>query len=775
MSTTKTHRINPSHALVAITINLLCVLTSRVYSLELGNSETIQLGSVLSLKDRHSTRNVSFVECLSKFGRYNDDKDSECSLPCSCEIVGSVSPKCDKLTGQCSCKIGFTGLKCSQCSTGYYNNSNNIQGTQSIGWHCTGCDECYYLWYRNVSQLKEVSVEAMKKAHSVIFNLTIDPIVDMNSMGRYLDSGDSNTASTSNASLSDLETKLAVIGERVVENKQNSDQINTLVYEVKSTSDSLKKNREEYNTQKSDLERNVDRMFLIDLNLRLQDEILVGLDASVEGLKRGQVMVQEFMSRGAIKLIIFNRDRTRKALNDSLDFRQHAMGGQLLDAPRSFEYLTRQVSMGQKQVETITAELFNKMSVNFNLSRDQYGLGDICQQRSLNRDSTAKRAEILRHSAKFLIDKAAFDFDNYLVQYDSRTNELESAKRHIELTREIINSTNHSLDRFAINVSMTLKLIATSISSKTPYTRLTSLQIIENVCQMVRTSLDKIDAKATAAKSELGGLWKLQQDLSVPAQIQNLTAGIQLIKLPIIEIYSSIEDFDEAKNLSGRTKFLVDSLQRLNQNFAEYASLRIMIEETNKLVCQIESQNKDETTNSIGQERVQEQIIETASHNQLSTIIKGLNQNIRIKLGGVSHLHSSTTKLNVLLKHELKQRSNNLMNVNLMNRKLYLELKAKYNAVSDAPVSKDEEEANTSNNATTNLKNKLILTKLSLEFKSIALMLQKNIVATSNLSSDFSDNRKVFRRQKRQLDLLHDEMDRVNKDIQMMSRFYQTC
>ncbi|XP_029434147.1 LOW QUALITY PROTEIN: agrin [Rhinatrema bivittatum] len=45
------------------------------------------------------------------------DSKSGCT-PCNCDAVGSVRDDCEQMTGLCSCKMGVTGMKCSQCPNG---------------------------------------------------------------------------------------------------------------------------------------------------------------------------------------------------------------------------------------------------------------------------------------------------------------------------------------------------------------------------------------------------------------------------------------------------------------------------------------------------------------------------------------------------------------------------------------------------------------------------------------------------------------------------------
>ena len=40
--------------------------------------------------------------------------------PCACEMEGSYQAQCDPVTGQCSCRPGFTGDRCERCAFGFF-------------------------------------------------------------------------------------------------------------------------------------------------------------------------------------------------------------------------------------------------------------------------------------------------------------------------------------------------------------------------------------------------------------------------------------------------------------------------------------------------------------------------------------------------------------------------------------------------------------------------------------------------------------------------------
>ncbi|XP_059533348.1 usherin [Myotis daubentonii] len=62
---------------------------------------------------------------------YLQQNNSFLCLPCDCDKTGTVngSVLCDKSTGQCPCKSGVTGLRCSQCQPHRYNlTAGDVQG-----------------------------------------------------------------------------------------------------------------------------------------------------------------------------------------------------------------------------------------------------------------------------------------------------------------------------------------------------------------------------------------------------------------------------------------------------------------------------------------------------------------------------------------------------------------------------------------------------------------------------------------------------------------------
>ena len=46
-------------------------------------------------------------------------------IECDCDSVGSQNGTCVAISGHCSCKAGYEGIKCDQCKKDFYRFANN--------------------------------------------------------------------------------------------------------------------------------------------------------------------------------------------------------------------------------------------------------------------------------------------------------------------------------------------------------------------------------------------------------------------------------------------------------------------------------------------------------------------------------------------------------------------------------------------------------------------------------------------------------------------------
>jgi hypothetical protein len=64
---------------------------------------------------------------------------------CNCHPDGSTGSQCDKRTGACPCRKGFSGRYCDECARG---TTGNVP-------QCTQCGECFDNWSTTLFSLKD--------------------------------------------------------------------------------------------------------------------------------------------------------------------------------------------------------------------------------------------------------------------------------------------------------------------------------------------------------------------------------------------------------------------------------------------------------------------------------------------------------------------------------------------------------------------------------------------------------------------------------------------
>lgn len=72
-------------------------------------------------------------------------------IACDCNFQGTEVMGCNKLTGSCLCRSGFTGPQCNQCQRGYCGSYH----------HCEACHPCFQAYDDDIQRfgLRQVALK----------------------------------------------------------------------------------------------------------------------------------------------------------------------------------------------------------------------------------------------------------------------------------------------------------------------------------------------------------------------------------------------------------------------------------------------------------------------------------------------------------------------------------------------------------------------------------------------------------------------------------------
>ena len=71
-------------------------------------------------------RTISYNSTSSKCRLQPGHGNTAAGCPaCTCDVTGSLSDRCDDVTGQCSCRPGVGGLRCDVCRPAFYSLSSS--------------------------------------------------------------------------------------------------------------------------------------------------------------------------------------------------------------------------------------------------------------------------------------------------------------------------------------------------------------------------------------------------------------------------------------------------------------------------------------------------------------------------------------------------------------------------------------------------------------------------------------------------------------------------
>jgi len=551
------------------------------FSLRLKHSASdIRKESVGSSKNSHQNAMVGGLDSTGiNILRWRQSKLFECKF-CDCDPIGSRSHICDKRSGSCFCLEGYRGIRCDQCAFGYYNQTSVLSNSSILTSaarpkqrHCIDCGDCFDYWRIVISNLKESSVELIKRTSELSQFMISGAKVPYDTAELPSDTSLTN-GSISGVNFSELDAKMSIVGEMVLMNKRESDRLIMLTEELSSTIRFFNETSLEVLNQEARNKKFWFDFYRLNYELEAQDIVISKLSKIIEtGYRKEQLNIQELIPLGAAKLIAINRDRSLHYFAQSLDVKQKFN----LDynrTVRELESTVQSIESSRKLLASIGRDYLNGLMNAHNstiTSSDDHmkPLGDYLPGSGESHNSglvlLSERVDLAHSLIVNLAPMVQFEHS----ELPAKKIEIKSSESLVGDAKLILSDVESDLDKFDKN----LRAVMSIVSSTNEPNSHDIAQMVRTRTGSVRLSLNKVDAKLTAARSELAELLSTPISSSFgSSQLQELSQEINktfelhspLLRSLNVEFGPEFEDLpslkEKAKDLSMNMRHLNDEL-----------------------------------------------------------------------------------------------------------------------------------------------------------------------------------------------------------------------
>lgn len=740
---------------------------------------------------------------------------------CNCDPMGSKSINCDKRNGTCFCIDGYTGQKCDKCSLGYFNASANLPFTQQADplnqWNrhrprqCVECGECFNQWHVRAIELKDTSVEIIKRAFELTSGISsssssgfsmmmMEPAeVDYSSLDR-------STLNDRNGSLFDrwgnfdeLDEKFSLVSKRVFTNKQNSDKLNLLASEIQTLATDYNRTASsvtELGRMNGNIETRITRSnyYLKFVSSLVNDR----LNRLVNKFEQDQISAQEDLPRGAHRLIQMYSNLSLATRESSIKFQQESRPQ--LDA-LSEKLDTQLASLNSSHL--ILQELGQKMlkdSLKLNQLDDVSHLSKFLSQRSVQNNSE-KKNQHHRPVQSIILAMLHQDLESKVQSHLSErsTNEenLEKLAASMLEVLKIVDGVDSSLNQFHFKWLSVLTLNSSSdIRDIEPWTIYAAL---ENSSKSLRASSDRVEARFKQLEIAAGNITNSEvvafhkKDIQM---IQNLTLEINTILAnKLSSIWSEFElahkgELLQLNSLKKRSNLLfhdsssmkknVTLVNELNQETNHLQELtRFLVDKTNQDMAslseslQADSVNLDDVggaarSQGFNSDRsptisaLRQKYLETRT-NIIERDLIHSHQAAKIK----RHIENATTDNENLL-GELARDSlelSNLLNL-ARNGRAATTISVDNSTAMATPSTIEKNESRLPIEKELKLSHRLRAQKLADGIEQLVRDLVTMVSKTNGLKEELSSNERILRNQNKTLHLLQDEVDTLTTELE---------
>lgn len=571
--------------------------------------------------------------------------------PCNCYTFGSKSHICDKRNGTCFCVDGHTGPKCDKCALGYFNATSSTKDPPSIHNQrlCKECGACFNQWYIAIMDIKEMSIDMIKKTHELSQSLTssmsvqtfnsetgdigeelITIITSDNNGGAsgHIDAVKANHSNDQHDSVqnkpgaklvlngnhdsfNELDEKISTIGERVLANKHNSDKLKLLADELDSTINYYNETRQQLVAQKHEFSQLSSRIKNLNYVISLESFEIDELRKLVsERYRRGQLAIQEFIPRGSHRLLQDYGLRSKHLVDMSIQEKSRYFN-ESSNSRIQFEMQLDKLRSSRKELDGIGVDhmryyIENTTTMLSNLTKidpflqaiSSYLWPNVIEQPNNHNKGYFDNMNENRDLTGLLIQETNNSVTTYLNDSEIRKRGLELISQNLIVSSEVLNQTESLIEKLQSNITTILY----NINSLNDSNSCDVSKVLTEHIQTTRTALDKVDAKWSVTQSEISDLLHINSTSGVTEHLMHLSSEIN----KTLETFATRLDdasmvkgdqLEEIDKLGLQVQYQVIETSVLNAKLEKLINIRQEVASVEDNTRQMSKKTLDETNN----------------------------------------------------------------------------------------------------------------------------------------------------------------------------------
>lgn len=692
-----------------------------------------------------------------------------CRRICTCDANGSISRTCDESSGQCVCKQGFGGLKCNQCSRGHFKEVGI--STEPTTWTCNKCNECYDHWPAIVDEMKNLSMDSIGKAHRLLLDITTTF-----RLHQVKSENQSDPSSQRATSISDVDSILTYVGEKVVSIKHLGDMFGYISSELGGSLVDLQSYIDHIPAKKEALGQLENEVHIAYMRARNQEQMLKGLRGKLDALSEDRLEIKHRLSESAMEMIHVDWKRSLTQLNSTIEFRRNQAFNDS-DMMSKIKYLIDEqsrISDEKSEFElTIMRALVDSLTEH-NVSANSSSLNAFVAD--MNALFANDEPELVQNSTEILYHISAKRYDMHVAPNSDSILDFHYVRDQLHEANKDLDTTWSKLDKITSRLSVILR------SNSLPFCHQASPSddLTCGKLETLSTHLTRADSDLADSQTDLDKTVTAFHDSNLSEQLSLIEYECNLLlQRHQHQLETFLNVLNRASNVSlvncwtdmGLLENNVSAIWEILPKYSEMKQEILEIETSTREVLSSKERTPmfgTQETNIRGTSSLADDPITSFAQPDLTASLNHLQLRSLWDLALSARLTS--LRSNFILSQRLASSHNKLNESKSRMTELRNHLTDDLSALSEASAiliggSLKVGDEMPPNRIPTDLARSLHVTE---QFETLGQSIQRYSMMILNLKEEFKLDHETFEEQMKKLNTLHKDMDLINSDLESM-------